>query len=386
MGYLASGYAFSVEPDWQRVRRLLPGFHVRGYKHRNRALWMLDAWKTIPGVNEHFPFTGAPIEFKDLKLESAEPDVPLATTFEQICDLVEASGQYLGYERALLRVPLAVAAAAKAPTFVFAADDDTLDFAALVEGGSYVKAGCRMEVLDMVLDGGLLRVMPLESDADDDDGTMSELLRGLAKIENVSLGEPTRVDGGRRIYHHPTTVWPDEWGSAEELLGFGTFDPFDTFAEQFEPVFEANPPKNGPVGQRAGRVVPRPAPSRDLGVLAAIAACFLWPFGIGLAIYHALRNEGRKAGQAGILRAAGLVLMIGGLTPLQIGLGPAASRDYEDLIYGGFAVVAAAVALGLRSCVDPEGPSSILRLWLVERGNPRRRITCIPIRTSNGDR
>src|SRR5688572_738827 len=152
MGYLSSGYAFSVEPDWERVRRLLPAFQVRGYKHKDRPLWMLDAWKTAPHVHEHFPFTGQPIEFRDLEIEAAELDAPLAKTFERICDLV-ADAEDLSYERAFLRVPLAIAAAAKAPTFAFTADDDTLDFAALVDSGSYVSMGCRMESLDIVLDG-----------------------------------------------------------------------------------------------------------------------------------------------------------------------------------------------------------------------------------------
>jgi hypothetical protein len=353
MGYLASGYAFSVEPDWERVRRLLPKFHVRGYKHKDRPLWMLDAWQTTPG--EHYPFTGQPIEFKDLKIEGAKPDSPLATTFERICDLVAASDEYPSYERAFLRVPLAIAAAAKAPTFAFTADDDTLDFAALVDSGSYVSLGCRMESLDMVLDDGVLRVMPFRSDEDeDDDGPASELLRGLARLENVRVGETRTVEGGWLIYHHPTAVWPDEWGNVEELLGFGTFDPFETFAEQFAPVFEANLPKSPPRAPaantpRVAQAAPRPAPTRDLGMLAAILACFLWPVGLGLVVYHAVRNEGRKAGQAGILCGAGLALMIFGLAPLQIGLGAEASREHEDLIYLSFAVVAAAVAIGLRS-------------------------------------
>jgi hypothetical protein len=314
---------------------------------------MLDAWKTIRGVDEHFPFTGQPIEFKDLAIERAEPDSPLATTFERICDIVAASGEYLPYERALLRVPLAIAAAAKAPTFAFTADDDTLDFAALVESGSYVSMGCRMERLDLVLDGGALRVTPLDSD-EDDDGAMSELLRGLARIEDVRVAEPTTVDGGRLIYHYPSAMWPGEWGNAEELLGFGTFDPFERFAEQFAPVFGANLPKGAPRAPaaktpRVEHAARSHAPPRDLGVPAAIAACALWPVGIGLLIYHAARNESRKVTQAAILSSAGVGLMIGGLAPIQIGLGAAASRDYGDLIYVGFFLVAAAVAIGLRS-------------------------------------
>jgi hypothetical protein len=338
MGYLSSGYAFSVEPDWQRVRRLLPKFHVRAYRHKDRPLWMLDAWRSVRGVHE------------DLEIEEAEPDPPLATTFERICDLVAASEEYLSYERAFLRVPLAIAAAARAPTFAFTADDDTLDFAALVDSGSYLSLGCRMERLDLVLDDGVLRVVPLDSD-EDDDGPMSELLRRLARIENVRVDEPTTVVGGRLIYHYPSAMWPDEWGNAEELLGF---DPFETFAEQFAPVFEATLPKSAPRAPAAN--TPRveqdalsPTPTRDLGMPAAIAACVFWPIGVGLLIYHAARNESRKVAQAGILCGAGLLLMIGGLAPIEIGLGTAVSRDYEDLIYVGWVVVAAGVAIGLRS-------------------------------------
>lgn len=346
MGYLGSGYAFCAEPDWERVRRLLPSFHVRGYRHKDRPLWMLDAWKSIRGVDEHYPFTGEPIRFEDLEIEGAKPDSALATTFERICDLL--ASEYPPYERPFLRVPIAIAAAANAPTFAFTADDDTLDFAALIVSGSYVRLGCRMEALDLVLDNGVLRVMPLESD---DGGPMSELLRRLARIENVRVDEPTTAVGENRlIYYHPSTVWPSEWGNAEELLGFGTFDPFETFAEQFTPVFEGNPPKSAPAATtpRVEQVAPRPAATRDLGVLAAIAACFLWPVGIGLVLYHAAKNERRKAAQAAILCGAGVVLIVG-LAPIQIGLGPAASQEYSDLIYTGFAVVAAAVAIALRS-------------------------------------
>jgi len=349
MGYLASGYAFSAEPDWERVRRLLPAHHVRGYKHKERPLWMLDAWKSIRGVPEHYPFTGEPIRFQDLEIEGAERDSALATTFERICDLVA----YPPYERAFLRVPLAIAATANAPTFAFTADDDTLDFAALIDADSYVRIGCRMEDLDLVLDDGVLRVMPLDS-GEHDDGSMSELLLDLARIENVRIGEPTTVGGeSSLIYYHPSTVWPREWGNAEELLGFGTFDPFETFTEQFAPVFEANLPKSAPPAPAANtprveQAAARTTSTRDLGMLAAIAACFLWPVGIGLAIYHLAKNEGRKASQAAILCGAGFVLIVA-LAPIQIGLGPAASQEYSDLIYTGFAVVAAAVAIALRS-------------------------------------
>jgi hypothetical protein len=312
---------------------------------------MLDAWKSIRGVDEHYPFTGEPIRFKDLAIEGAEPDSALATTFERICDLVAA--EYPPYERAFLRVPLAIAAAAAAPTFAFTADDDTLDFAALIESGSYVRMGCRMEELDLVLDDGVLRVTPLDSD-EHDDGRRPELERGLARLENVRVGELTTAAGGNLIYYHPSTVWPAEWGNAEELLGFGTFDPFETFAEQFAPVFEANLPKSAPRAPAADKprveqAAPPATPTRDLGMVAAIAACFLWPVGIGLVIYHAARNESRKVAQAGILCAAGIVLMIGGLAPIEIGLGPARAQEYRDLIFTGFAGVAAVVAIGLRA-------------------------------------
>ena len=351
MGYLSSGYAFSAEPDWERVRRLLPAYRVRGYKHKDRSLWMLDAWKSIPGVSEHYPFTGEPIQFQDLELEGAEPASPLATTFERICDLV--ASPYPPYERAFLRVPLAIAAAANAPTFAFTADDDTLDFAALIDAGSYVRMGCRMEGLDLVLDDGALCVMALDRGEHDDESTPG-LLHRLARVANVRIGEPT-ADAGETslIYYHPSAVWPSEWGNAEELLGFGTFDPFETFAEQFALVFEANPPTKAPPERgvttpRVEQHAPRPTPTRDLGMLAAIAACFLWPVGIVLAIYHLAKNEGRKAAQAAILCGTGIVLMVA-LAPIQISLGAAASQEYSDLIYTGFAVVAAVVAIALRS-------------------------------------
>jgi len=60
MGYFTTGHAFGPEPDWTGIQRCIPAFLLRGYKHKERELWMLDEWRTSVG-GVHYSFNEEPI-------------------------------------------------------------------------------------------------------------------------------------------------------------------------------------------------------------------------------------------------------------------------------------------------------------------------------------
>jgi hypothetical protein len=239
MGYFASGYAFGSTPNWQRLEALLPRFEVRGYRHTTAALFLLEAYKSSGEGREHFPFTAGPITAKDLATGPSPSRPAVVQAFDAVGERLRDSAGG-DYEAHWLEVSLAIASAADTPTFAFTADDETYDRAAFAAAGGIVRARCRLGAFDVCLEGDAVAVVPyvLEEDdyAPDDD-----LLAALGPLPNVRVGKPKLLEGGFRIFDHPTTLWPQEWGDAGELLGFGTFDPFERFDDDFELVFESRP-------------------------------------------------------------------------------------------------------------------------------------------------
>jgi hypothetical protein len=239
MGYFASGFAFGSAPNWQRLEELLTGFWVRGYRHKTATVLMLDAYRPRTDGREHFPFTAGPITAKDV----AASEVPARPAVVQAFDAVgerlrESAGG--DYETHWLDVPLLIASAAGTPTFAFTADDEAFDRAAFVASGAIVRARCRLDVFDVCLEDDTVTVVPYAVEGDD--YTAGDDLQGTFEhLPNVRVGKPKLLEGGFRIFDHPSTLWPKEWGDAGELLGFGTFDAFESFDEDFELVFESRP-------------------------------------------------------------------------------------------------------------------------------------------------
>lgn len=238
MGYLVSGYAFAGAPRWAELERLLAAFRLRGYRQKAGPLFLLDAWAPRGG-GKHSPFCAEPVRAS--MLEGAGPNSASAVVaaFDEIGTLL-GDVAAADYGAGWLSVPLSIAAAAGTPTFAFTADDDMFDFAAYVDAGAIVHAGCRLGPFKVIAGEEMLFVVPYAIEEDDyvpDDA----LLARLAALRNVQVLATEHVDGGFPLHEHPLILWPKNWGDATELLGFGTFDALVRLDEEFEVVHESGP-------------------------------------------------------------------------------------------------------------------------------------------------
>ena len=241
MGYLITGFAFGTQPQWQRLGGLFPTFPGRGYKHRRASLFLWDVWKPNPrDTREHFPFSAGPIVPRDVQAPHSVPSTPVSDAFDRVCRRLEQNAGYPVYPAGWLGIPLLVAATAGVPTYSFTADDESLDFAAFVDSGAIQTAGCRHHAFELIVERNALSVKPLVNEEDDEE-LDEELLASLVRMEGIKLLDTTHIQGGSRIHDHPARLWPKGWGDPEQLLGLGTWDPFETFTEDFELVFETKP-------------------------------------------------------------------------------------------------------------------------------------------------
>src|SRR5215510_3419452 len=63
MGYFASAFVFTAEPRFAEIAAAFPGHSVRGWRHAERAVWLLDLFEP-PRRGTHFPFTGRTTEIQ----------------------------------------------------------------------------------------------------------------------------------------------------------------------------------------------------------------------------------------------------------------------------------------------------------------------------------
>ena len=161
--------------------------------------------------------------------------------------------------------------------------------------------------------------------------------------------KPENIDGGFRIYQHPTDLWPAEWGDCKDLLGFGTVNPFENFEEKFALVYDASRPssteREQPWWKPWGKA---PTPKNDIGCLVAIASCLLWPVGIFLACAYLLKSRQREAVQAGLIGVLGIMLMQI-LSAIDVSIKQTGRLEYLNLAYIGYSVVAVFAAIVVHS-------------------------------------
>jgi hypothetical protein len=342
MGYLTTGYAFAQEPDWARIHRSLPGYCVRGYKQKDGRLWLLDAWKKAADDREHFPFCTNPVQAGDLGAEAVAASGGPVAAFDEICNALREY-ELVDYQPGWLNVSLSIANAAGTATFAFTADDEVYDFAALVDSGKFVRLGCRFEPFNLEFDQDGFRVTPHISE-EDGEVPPADLLSKLAAVGGTRVTQPVSTEGGFRFYQHPADLWPAEWGNCRNLLGFGTFDPFENFEDRFTLVYDADAPDKQEKSWWT-RWCEAALPGNDVGYLVAIASSVFCPIGIFFTCRYLLKSRQRLAMQAGLFGMLGIILvyMLGAVETSLKHAGKQAYLDLAYMIYGLVAVVTAIV-------------------------------------------
>ncbi len=239
MGYFANGFVFAAEPDFAAVGAAIPDRLARGYKHRQRPVWLLDLW---PPPRRPSP-RRAP--FSDPAADGFRTDLAAVDggTRDFLAALQRLKEVVVGYRAAdpecgCAHLALAVAAAARRPTYFFAADDEELDLGCRTVPGSLVSFGCRLKSLAVEYGAGRTTVTPLNFPEDEDGDDLRDLIARASRVEGVSVLPPRDVEGGLPFYQNPVAQWPAEAGDPAEVLGLGTWDPLLNVERDFATVFD----------------------------------------------------------------------------------------------------------------------------------------------------
>jgi hypothetical protein len=237
VGYFANGFVFVAEPGFAAVGAAIPDRSVRGYKHHRRPVWLLDLWKPQGKRSlRRGPFcdpAGA-----GFRTDLAAVDGDTRSFLAAFQRLKEAVGHRTADpECGNVHLALAVADAARRPTFFFAADDEEIDLGCRAVPGSLASFGCRLDRLAVQYDAGQITVTPLNFLEDEEDG-LEDLIARASRVAGVSVSPPRDVDGGQPLYENPVAQWPGEAGDPAETLGLGTWDPLVNVERDFAVVFE----------------------------------------------------------------------------------------------------------------------------------------------------
>jgi len=218
MGYFSSGIAFWSEPDWKQLDDLPAEIKMRGYKQKNAPLWLLEF--TTERESPEYPFTRG----REASVFSKFCRDTTTECLEKLSNCLEAyGGDWLGFA-------LEVARYTGKELYLFAADDEFYDLGARVRADSVQQLALSIELHKVDADDGSFNI-ELGYEDEEEVEALEEIVQDLRRfdfVSNVSIVE--RVEG-LDFYGNVVSLWPPEAGDPEELLGLGTWDPFDGIEE-----------------------------------------------------------------------------------------------------------------------------------------------------------
>jgi hypothetical protein len=238
MGYFANGFVITSLPDFELASSVVPGHFARGYKHNRHSVWLLDLWKPRGKLQlRRGPFCDpAPKEFRT---DLAAVDTATRQFLTALESLQQAVGfRTAGPEVSNVHLALAVAGAARCPTFLFAADDEDTDMGCNAVSGSLISFGCRIDRLSIQYVDGQTAVTPLNHLEDGDEEGLQQVIRAANSVAGISVLQPRNIEGGQVLYENPVGQWPKSAGNPAEILGLGTWDQLSNVANDFAVVFE----------------------------------------------------------------------------------------------------------------------------------------------------
>ncbi|MFO0433291.1 MAG: hypothetical protein ACK50G_02250 [bacterium] len=222
MGLVMHGYAFNAAPNWEDVARVVPAqFSVRGYRHKQSSLCLMDVWLQQQG--QHWPFrsmTHVP--------DDGDVDDEVVTV---LTVLESALGESL-QSKNWLALALRLASSSGKEVLVFAANDDEEDVAAVAGPNGIRRAQIReMDVLLHKREGE--HGVRLELNGHD----VSDL-EELDDLEIEVRHDPTLVAILDKTGFTPNAceVW-NSW-CAFAVLGTGNEDELQELESNFDVAFE----------------------------------------------------------------------------------------------------------------------------------------------------
>ena len=227
-----SGFSFAIvfssQPKWESLRELPPQIGMRGYRHNDASIWLLEFWSDSPPPSD--PFT----EGYELAIFSTFDADRVAEQLGQLEQHIE--GMYGGH---WLRFALQVSRLTNQNVFCFAADDEFYDFGASVSPNSVERLTLRVSMLNVRAQQGRLIITP-QIDVDDDleESDAEELIGESRKLPFVSVRDSVEIAGGFLFFGNAIAEWPTNAGDPQELLGLGTIDAFLDVDKRLELEFE----------------------------------------------------------------------------------------------------------------------------------------------------
>lgn len=232
MGWGSIGIVFDNEPSWDCLEALGPDVSLRGYRHKNRRLWLLEAWQP-ERANEHFAFQSFwPERFK----------------LSEAVTLPEGCAGFLGKMRAIsdivktfspnvLAYGMAVATLTGKRTYLWGADDDDFNLAMVVDGGDVSAFGAEGGMMNITWDAGKVCIQCTSDPENPEYGPAEQQLEALEGLSYTDvIREPIPCSG--ELYGWPVRIWPPEWGNPEEVLGLGTWDYVEVWDRELEVCYD----------------------------------------------------------------------------------------------------------------------------------------------------
>ncbi len=240
MGHSISGFAFGALPDVRRLEADLPELALLLVKHKRSPLWLLAARPA--GTDEpQYPFSEL-VYFGESLLSSEEEDV--AETLSR-CVSATDNGYADGLVTPAIRIALALNRVLDVQTLYFAANDDGVNFALLVEDGhvSAFRSSADFGSVDMTERG--IVVNPeftyLDEDEKEEAPQVEERFEPLRSVVGVTVAPLNVIPDGegesRHLHDSALKVWPQHWPDPGPSTGIGAWDSFSAYPGEFEIVY-----------------------------------------------------------------------------------------------------------------------------------------------------
>lgn len=239
MSFFATGFVFGEQPDWNKLRDLMPTLNLLAVRHNEHPLWLLTCNHVFKDL-ESFPFSPfveEPLTFSSTSSENRALFYALATAGTAVTGNFEFGQTIL---RSALEMGAAIQSALSIPTFFFASGDEGLNLAFHIDSSGL--RSCKVDgYLGIAeLTNQRVTVSPLAMEGDDSDAAES-LQEDLEDTSLVDV-EPFRVvHEEEREFMYPQSVaielWPSDWVDPGEALAFGSFDALGDCSSIFETEF-----------------------------------------------------------------------------------------------------------------------------------------------------
>lgn len=242
MGHSISGFAFGSAPRFAGLQGALPKIGLLAVKHRDLPLWLL-AVRPSAADEPRYPFNDLPYLESELAAEEEQPGDEVADLLAE-CVSATDNGYASGLVAPALKLALRLNRLLEVDTLCFAANDDGVNFAAMVRDGRLGAFLSLAELGSVVLSDEGIVVRPelvyYDEESKEEAEAIEEDFDALRSLPGVTVSPlkvvPEEEAEPRTIHEAVLRLWPKDWPDAAKSTGIGTWDSFTRFPAAFETV------------------------------------------------------------------------------------------------------------------------------------------------------